>query len=182
MVARQNCCIPLQATLNLFSWRREKSLWWAFLIIAVMLSYHFREEEIIVPRNLKLSTRSTTAALMDRGGVYFLFLRKSTTSSFVFAIFSSRLWWEQHSVRERTSFLQALSSSPEISPIKVVSSANVSIFTESLCDMQSLVYREYNRGDNTHPWGAPVLMCLACDNLLLILTTCVLCCRKSKIQ
>ena len=39
----------------------------------------------------------------------------------------------------------------------VVSSANLATFTDSDDEIQSLVNKEYNIGDRTQPWGAPVL-------------------------
>ncbi len=50
--------------------------------------------------------------------------------------------------------------------------------TDLHCETQSLVYTEYNNGDSTHPCGAPTLIVLIPENVLLILTTC----KKSKIQ
>ena len=39
----------------------------------------------------------------------------------------------------------------------VVSSANLATFTDSEDEIQSLVNKEYNIGDRTQHWGAPVL-------------------------
>ncbi len=54
--------------------------------------------------------------------------------------------------------------------------------TDLHCETQSLVYTEYNNGDSTHPCGALTLIVLIPENVLLILTTCFLFCKKSKIQ
>ncbi len=52
--------------------------------------------------------------------------------------------------------------------------------TDLHCETQLLVYTEYNNGDSTHPCGALTLIVLIPENVLLILTTCFLFCKKIK--
>ncbi|CAB1422393.1 unnamed protein product [Pleuronectes platessa] len=51
----------------------------------------------------------------------------------------------------------AFSSSPVIRPMKVVSSANLTMVLELWVATQSCVHRECRRGLSTQPWGALVL-------------------------
>ena len=63
-------------------------------------------------------------------------------SSFVFVVFRDRLLSEHHTSSFCNSSLSADSSSPEISPITVVSSANLMMVLVGWVGVQSYVYKE----------------------------------------
>ena len=56
--------------------------------------------------------------------------------------------------------------------VKSVSSANLTIMLLSYRGLQSYVYSEYNKGLNTQPCGAPVLITSGDETRFPILTVC----------
>src|SRR4029434_8396991 len=121
--------------LNFFSCRRKNILCWAFLIVEVMFSAHLRSYAIIVPRNLKDFTVLTGESHMMRGMVgagllpSLLFYRRSAPG-------------DSGCTRKpgcQLLFCKAASSPLEISPMRVVSSANVRSLTEGWLEVQLLV-------------------------------------------
>ena len=112
---------------------------------------------MVDPRNLKVSTVSTSCPLMIRGSMVDLFILKSIIISLVFLTLSSRQFESHHSTSLLTSFILEDSSLFEIKPTRVESSEKLKSSTDEEDDRQSLVYNVKRRGDITQPWGAPVL-------------------------
>lgn len=120
---------------------------------------------MVVPRKRKESTHSTTWPLMQMGVCWPALFLKSTMSSLVLDMLRVRLFTVHHCTRCSTSSRYDVSSLSRMRPITVVSSANFRSLTDGELDVQLLVYRENNRGDNTQPCGAPVLRTLV-DEIL----------------
>ena len=68
---------------NLLSCLKKYSLWWALLTIALALAFQLRSLEIVLPRNLKLSTVSIRWPSMHKRSMGDLLLRKSMIISLV---------------------------------------------------------------------------------------------------
>ncbi|MEQ2175082.1 hypothetical protein GOODEAATRI_014567 [Goodea atripinnis] len=75
--------------LNFLSCLRKYSLCWAFFQTVSMCEDHLRSSEMVVPKNLKWSTADTVLLRMVRGVYGGGVLRKSTTISTVYILFSS---------------------------------------------------------------------------------------------
>ena len=117
------------------------------------------------PRNLKLTTLSTTVPSMWIGVCSLCCFLKAIISTFVLRLLS---WY--HSARTLTSLL-AVSSLLVIRPTTVVSSANLMIELEVCMATQSRVNRLYRRGLRTHPCVAPVLRISGVEMLFPTLAT-----------
>ncbi len=168
--------------LNLFSCPRKYILCCAFLIRALVLNSHLRSWVMMVPRKRTESTVSTEELhrIMGAGGAGFFL--KSIPIFTVFTALNSRLCWLHQVTRWSISHLQADSSPSEMSPMRVLSSPNVSSLTDSWLEEQQLVYREKRRWERTQPWGEPVLMVRGSETSFPILTCCFMSDRKSMIH
>ena len=182
IVVRQKATISLHSRLFFLSTLRKCSRCCAFFTVSEVLTDHERSSDKLAPRNLKVWTFSTQSPLMWSGAGSALCLLQSRINSFVFVVFSDRLLSEHHTVSFCTSSLYADSSSSDMSPITVVSSANLMMVLVGWVGVQSWVYKEYSSGLSTQPCGEPVLRVMVEERWGPSFTVCGRFERKSFIQ